>query len=265
MALELRVESNLVQLKALLAGTARQLPFALKVAINDTALEFQRVQTNRIMKIFTIRRSTFAKRAVKIKPFATKQSLEAKVSIDPPGGKARADIFAKFETTSIKRPRSGSRIAVPKDVRRTKTGIISKSKRPRSFQFQRVGKALRGKNRTFLIRLPGGRGGIFQRTGPRGRKRGGRAMASTISTRRQFDTRIRTLFRFTPQARIDDRLEFIDTGKKTVRVEFPKSFHVAFKKALATARRSSPKAKTISRQARRIIRADVSGVGRGGR
>jgi hypothetical protein len=263
MALRVTVESNLYQLKALMDGTARQLPFALKVAINDTAKDFQRVETRQIMKVFTIRRRTFAKRAVKIKPFATKQKLEAKVSIDPPGGQARADIFAKFETPSIKRPR-GSRIAVPKEVRRTKTGIISKAKRPRSFQFQRVGKALRGKQRTFLIKLPGGRGGIYQRTGPRGRKRGGRAMASTISTRKQFDTRIRTLYRFTPQAKIDDRLEFVDTGKKTVRAEFPKNFHQAFKKALATARRSDPKAKTISRQARRILRADVSGVGRGG-
>ncbi len=246
-------------------GTARQLPYALKVSINDTAKDFQRVETRQIMKVFTIRRRTFAQRAVKIKPFATKQRLEAKVSIDPPGGQARADIFAKFETPSTKRPRSGSRLAVPKEVRRTKTGIISRAKRPRSFQFQQVGKALRGKQRTFMIRLPGGRGGIYQRIGPRGRKRGGRAMASSISTRRQFDTRIRTLFRFTPQARIDDRLEFVDTGKKTVRAEFPKNFHQAFKKALATARRSDPKAKTIGRQARRIARADVSGVGRGGR
>lgn len=252
MALEVSVESNIGLVGALLKGTGRQLPFAMKVAINETAKDFQKSETNRIMRVFTIRRRTFAKRAVKIKPFATKQSLEATVSIDPPGGQARADIFAKFETPSIKRPRSGSRLAVPKDVRRTKTGIISRSKRPRSFQFQRVGKALRGKQRTFLIRLPGGRGGIFQRTGPRGRRRGGRAMASSISTRRQFDARIRTLFRFTPQARIDDRLEFVETGKKTVRAEFPKNFHQAFEKALATARRSSPKAKTISRQARRI-------------
>ena len=73
----------------LLKTAAKQVPFATSVAINQTAKDFQKVQLAHMESAFIIRRQTFARRAVKIKPFSTKRQLKATVSIDPPGGRAR--------------------------------------------------------------------------------------------------------------------------------------------------------------------------------
>ncbi len=226
MALKVTVESNFLQLKALLDGTARQIPFALKVAINDTAKDFQKVQTRQIMKVFTIRRATFAKRAVKIKPFATKQNLEAKVSIDPPGGQARADIFAKFETPSIKTPREGQHLAIPSDVPRYLRRTRSRPSPLKTLKLRRVGRTIRGERRTFVI--PGV--GVFQRTGRRLKRRIRRRV-------RAVGNKLRLLFKFARRARIDDRLQFVDTAKKVVKDTFPGHMHKSFEHAMATTRR----------------------------
>ena len=226
MALELRVESNLVQLKAFLTGMERQLPFVFKVAINDTALDVQKAITARIMKVFTIKGRFFASRAAKLKPFATKQSLSATVAIDPPGGKKRADIFAKFETPSIKTPRGGRHIAIPKDVPRYLRRTRSRPSPLKTLNLRRVGGTIRGERRTFVI--PGV--GVFQRIG-RQVKRGVRRAARSVANK------LRILFLFVRRAMIDDRLEFIDTAKKVVKDVFPKHIHNSFERAAATAHR----------------------------
>lgn len=63
-----------------------QLPFVEAMAINDSAKQAQKVQRAHQREAFEVRRKSFMDRAVKIKPFATKQKAEAKISVDPPGG-----------------------------------------------------------------------------------------------------------------------------------------------------------------------------------
>lgn len=215
MSFELGVSSNIDIVAATLDGTGRQLPFAMKNAINDTAKDVKKAQTARIQHVFTVRRRTFAIRAVKINPFARKDRLEAKLQIEPPGGEARADIFAKFEKGGTKRPR-GQHLAIPQGARRGKSGIVTRSNRPKAFGLKRQGRTVRGRKRTFVIPNVG----IFQRVG-RGRGR------STV----------RPLYSFHRQAPIDRRLRFVATAKKIVPRVFPGHFKTEFARALRTARR----------------------------
>lgn len=200
-----------------------QLPFATSLAVNWTALDFQREQRERMHDVFTIRRKRFAERSVKIKPFATKEEPQARVSIDSPGG--RSDIFAKFETDTSKGPFRGNSIAVPTEhVKRTQAGVIRKNWRPRQLLegatqhgagrvFRSKGNVFRGK-RAFLIRKPGGRGTIFMREGGE----------------------IKPLYQLVPRVRIDPDLEFVGTAEKTVDKRWQANFTRAFDRAIGIGR-----------------------------
>lgn len=202
-----------------------QIPFATSVAINRTAIAFQRDQRNRMEDIFTIRRKRFMERSVKIKPFARKHSLEARIAIDSPGG--RSDIFAKFENQDFKGPFRGRSVAVPTEhVARTPTGVIRKGWRPSELLdgaaqhgegrvLKRRGDVYQGKKRTFLIRRPGGRGTIFQR------QRGGDVVP---------------LYQLVPRVSLPPDLEFVETATKTVNREWDEQFARAFDSAIKTAR-----------------------------
>lgn len=200
-----------------------QLPFATSVAINRTAKDFQEAQREHIHDVFTVRRKRWVDRSVKIKPFATKRRLMAKVGIHPPGGDERADILTKFESGGIKRPQGGRSLAVPDEVKRTKTGFIGKRQRPKAFDFELWGRGpeatvYRGRRRAFMIRYPDGEGFIFRRTG------------------RGAGSRMRLLYTFTPQARIDPLLEFFETAEEIIQSRFDENFADAFAHAMDTAR-----------------------------
>lgn len=205
---------------------ADQLPFATMRAINETAKQFQEEQRRGMQQRFTVRRPQFVLRAVKISPFATKQRLEARIAIDPPGGQARADILTKFEEGGTKTPRTGARIAIPDQARRTKAGVVSRTQRPSAFDFQphgtfvfsRSARVMVGKRRTVLIRQPGGRGVILQRVG-RGRA-----------------SELRALYVFRPHVPIDQLLEFEETAFRVVRERWSENFEAAFARAIATAK-----------------------------
>ncbi len=203
----------------------KQIPFATAKALNETALNVQKAERAQLEQGFKLRRRDWAFRNIKINrgDFATKSRLRAIVRIESPGGGARSDILGKFEDGGIKRPRMGSRIAIPGEVQRTKTGIVSKGLRPSALNFRPVGgnsrsNVMKGDKRTFLIRKPGGRGVILQRTG-RGKRAG-----------------VRVLFFFRPSVRIDRRLRFHDTAVKTVQDTFNRNFGRAFAEAIRTAR-----------------------------
>ena len=191
----------------LLKTAAKQVPFATSVAINETAKDFQRVQVAHIEEAFTIRRQTFARRAVKIKPFATKRQLTATVSIDPPGG--RAEIFAKFERGGTKRPR-GQHIAVPVGISTAR--VIPKGKWPRR---------LLERPNMFALRQRRGKlpPGIYRRLGAR---RAGK--------------RVKLMYVLKRSVPIDARLDFLETGRRVVRQRFGRNFQRAYAKALRTAR-----------------------------
>lgn len=241
----------------------RQFPYALSLAINDTAEQFQEVERRHLLDVFQARRPKWVRDNVKIRrgDFAhPKRGLRAIVRMEAPGKSAdRTDVLAKFEDGGTKTPRDGSRLAVPAEAKRTPRGIIGKRGRPKSFDFTPMGGKTRsarhvyqGNRRTWMLRNPDGTGGIYQRTGKRATKkrRGeGRRLASDIHSRKSRDLNLRTLFRFTPDASIDRRLDFEETARRVVRARFSDNFEKALEKAL--------KGGADRKTARRMARADT--------
>lgn len=216
------VETNAPQVAGIMGRLFRdQMPFVLKSAINSTTLDAQKRQRAHQRRVFQVRNPRFVDRAVKIKPFASKSRPTATIRIDPPGGTTRGDILTKFETEREKLPRRGKRLAVPVDVRRTKTGAISGARKGaiRSLELQPTSKNVAiGKKRTFAIRKPGGRGGVYQRVG-RGKR-----------------SRVRTLFLFAPRVQIRPELNFVANVTRTVHERFEGHYFTAFDRAVRTAR-----------------------------
>ena len=185
-----------------------QMPFATSQAINATAKAFQAEMRGRLRDIFTIRRDFFADRSIKIKPFATKDSLSATVSIDSPAG--RSDIFGKFEDETEKLALGGS-VAVPTEhVPRTGSGIIRKDWRPRRV----LDRNFRDGFRAFITERAGGKRAIFFDEGDR----------------------IVPLYWLVPSVDIEPELEFVDTATKTVNRVWEREFVSAFDRATRTAR-----------------------------
>lgn len=218
--MKITVDTNALQVSRFMREVGRsQLPFATSLGINSTARDFQAAQRAHMAEAFTIRRP-FLLQAVKIKPFSTKQSLEAVVRIDPPGGAARADIITRHEEDAERSPQSGGTLAVPSEARPSPTALVPKQLLPKRLGLRGQGSVLRGKQRTFLARGPDGRGGIFQRTGPgsHGTFRG-----------------TRKLFALTGPTPLDQRLNFFETAETVIPKVWPDNFANAWNRALETA------------------------------
>ncbi len=211
--LHLDIDFDARETNRFLGSLARQVPFALKVAINETLKDMQKAQRAHQRRVFTVRRPSFVDQSVKIKPFASKQTLTGTMSIDPPGGHKRADILTKFERGGIKRPRR-RHLVLPVKARRTRAGIVSTRNRPKALKLRRRGRSVRGERRTFVVRDVG----IFQRVN-RGRR-----------------SRVRLLFAFLRQVPIDRRLDFVANAERTVARRFDRHFDRAFDRAVRTAR-----------------------------
>lgn len=233
---EITVDTNAAEVSDFMRSLfADQVPFAVATAINRTARDFQDAQRDLMRDRFTIRRP-WVLQGVKINrgDFATKTKLEARVHIDP----AR-DFLVKFEEGDTKRPR-GSRIAVPQEARRTKTGVVSRTQRPRALKFVKWGEGakavvFRGEKRTWMVQRKGGGGEIYQRIGRRraGKTRTGRQMRRDAGSRLSTTRR---LFIFTPEADTPDTLNFEETARRTVQDRFDANFSDAFDRAVRTAR-----------------------------
>ena len=188
-----------------LGSLHKQLPFAASQAINATSKDVQKAIINRIHNVFNVRRPLFVQRSVKIR-FAKKHDLEAQIAIADLGGKPTADILSKFETGDDKLPTRSRVLAVPAgDIRRTARGIITKQ--------QQLGNL----KRSFYLKTKAGHEYIFQRTGkPR--------------------KAIRMRYILKPRVQIDDRLRFVQTGKRVVDRVMAGHMNTAIKRAIATAR-----------------------------
>lgn len=206
-----------------------QLPFTTSVAINRTALRFQDHQREHMREEFTVRSKRFMDRSVKIKPFSSKRSLAAKISIDSPGGR---EVFEKFETGGTKKPR-GQSLTVPREELRVRSGRVRARERLRRLDLKRVGAApgglrtkgtgiYKGRRRTFMIRQSGGRGLVFRRVGP--------GETGTFQG-------TKLLWVLTPEGEIQPSLEFAKNARHIVDKVFDEEFAKAFDQALRTAQR----------------------------
>jgi hypothetical protein len=267
--MRISITAMAAEVKSVLRGFESQVPFAAARAINQTALDAQDAQRKHQHVVFTFRRpasQNFGDKAVKLKPFATKARLEAVIAMDGPAGASKDDLFTKFERGGKKRSRKpGGRLAIPniREARTSRSDNSRRNKRPKDFNFTEVVprgggfkghvarqanrngrvRVFRGKGRTFMIQNPDGTGGIFLRMGRRSggkRKKGGRArLASNLSTRKVFDTNIQTLYRFTKEAPIDNRLQFETTITGSVRAVFKRHFEVQLGEAIKTSKERS--------------------------
>jgi len=197
---------------------ADQLPFATSKAINDSAKGGQVVQRAHQRAIFEVRRPDFVDKAVKISKFANKKQdvPEARMRVEPPGGRKRADVIDKFETDRTKRARFSKSLAVPtRHVPRTAGGIIRKGWRPKDVvgkEFRLRGLAFRG----VVVRGPDGRGTIFAA------EEGGRQIAA--------------LYQLVPEVSIEPELHFVDNIRRHVLDNWDANFNRAFTAAMQTAR-----------------------------
>jgi hypothetical protein len=217
---------------------ADQIPFVTAMAINDAAKAAQVAQRAHQERVFTVRRKQFVERAVKIKPFATKQSPEAKIQIDPPGGAKRRSVLVRHESDRQRIPFSAGMLAVPTDnVPRTAGGVIPKQWRPRQLlangidhgrsgmvtrggitRFRRKssgGRVIRGRRAAFLLRNEmTGRGTIFERDGDE----------------------LVPLYHLVPSVPLDQRLDFAENVTRVVNETYAAAFTKRFDRAIRTAR-----------------------------
>jgi len=206
-----------------------QLPFALSSAINKSATGGQAVQREHQREIFDVRRPMFVDRAVKISKFARKADdvPEARMRIEPPGGRKRADVIDKFETESLKRPRFSDALWVPTD-NVTVDGIVMKGWRPRQLKFQKWGhgpkaRVLRGRRKTFMIR--------YNRAAPEGLSRNG-MLSGLIFERDGPDLTL--LYTRHATVPIKPELHFQDNIRRHVLDNWDANFLAAFDRAART-------------------------------
>jgi hypothetical protein len=194
----------------------RQVPFALSNTLNNVLIDGQKEAVRGIRARFQIRRDSFLQRAVKMQKFANRRDLTAQLAVTGPN----ADVFTQHEDGGTKTPRLARALAIPREVKRTKSQVIGKAQRPRALELKQVGSSgvSKGKRGTFAIRDAQGVGGIFQRTGKGAR------------------SKVRLLYAYRRTAQLRPTLEFVDTVTETIAQRFDRQFEIAFTNAVRTAR-----------------------------
>jgi len=145
--MRIRVISDIDRfIKNIDTAAQRHVPFAIARALTMTAADAQGDVREDLPKKFTLR-NNWVSSGIRITP-ATKATPMAIVgSLEP--------FMKRQEEGGTKKARDHSRVAVPKDARRNKRGIIPKGQRPG---------ALRGKPKIFLVKTSMG-AGILRRVG----------------------------------------------------------------------------------------------------
>lgn len=249
----LTIRVNTTEATKAIVGIARkQIPFALKNAITTTGLSVQAAQRKHDTEVFTVRQAKWLYMTVKVTKFPTKSNPSMTIAIEPPGatGKARADILGKFETdTSKVSSKEGGHVAIPIRARRNKRDIIIGSSRPKAFNFKRIGKAIRGDKRTFIVTTKKGDQLILQRAEnkTKGRKVQGPALPQGFRMRdargryihiagERRTTSAWALYYLAKRTRLTPNLHFEQNANQVVPKVFPPAFEQAFADAMKTAR-----------------------------
>jgi hypothetical protein len=218
--MQIRIRANAGPVARALQKNEKQAKYALAKAINATALGAQAEVRANMRHVFTLRRAAFFDRAIKIKPFATRERPSADLQIDPQ--LKRRDIIIQHEEGRVKRATSGKGVAIPVEAARGRTGVVYNRNRPSQLGLK-PGKGgnrnvMRGDRRTVLIRSSSGRGALYQRVG------------------RKKSSRLKMLYKWAEQGKIAPRLGFKRTTERAVKAKFAGHFKREFAAALATAR-----------------------------
>ena len=126
---------------------ARQQPFAMSKAINDTAFDVRRASITEYGRSFQIRNKAFIRSALRVKK-STKRNLQAHV-----WDRFNKDWLARQVTGGVKKARS-KQLLIPIQAKQTGRG----TKNPRSYK------------NTFVDKSKSGKPGLYQRWGRGGKK-----------------------------------------------------------------------------------------------
>lgn len=212
MSVTIRIDTSKVA-QNLDALAAKQIPFALSLAINRLGEQGQQAERQRFAQVFTERRKDFLERegVKRLGPAATKNNPSVTF-----GPSARADFLFKFEQGGQRPTRSGS-IMIPVDAKRNKKDIVNAANRPRALIANKTSKGAGG---VFLLTTQRGKlaPGLYQRTG-----RGGRGGVKLLFAREQ-------------KAIIPPSLHFVQTFSTIAKNQWATTFDAALKQAIATAK-----------------------------
>lgn len=182
--------------RAELQRIGRQAPFAMSLALNNTANEAQRAIKDSLSSRFTLRRKGFVENTIyrqKGVDFATKTHLQASIRVNP----AR-NFLAQHEEGGSKTPMSGTNVAIPLAAVQPDRGtVIPKRLRPSGLRMNGQVRKVVTPNGTFLVRNRPGKG------------------------RGQLDGwRTEFLYKLKRSVPIKPRLQFRDTATKAINDSF---------------------------------------------
>jgi hypothetical protein len=235
------IEVNPRELLGTMQVLESQLPYATMKALNEVATGFEGEEQAVVRSSMTIRRP-WVVQGIKMNrsDFATKQSLRAIVRIDP-----SRDFLEKFEPGGVRVPQGANRsLAVPVNVRRTKTQIIQKTQRPKAFNFHQGFSSTtsrwtiyKGDRGTFLLQRPDGSGIILQRTKKAHLGPSLYGNRNTVHGRGYgHDPSVVILWALRPTTPVPQLLHFYDHAQKSVLSLWKGSFEKWYLEALRTAR-----------------------------
>ncbi len=211
MRINVKFDSKVLKSRTL--RQAKRLAFNTAQALNETVKEIQVAERINLEKKFTLRRSTFMHRLIKIFHFASAKQGRAfaEIGID----KKKRVLLSQFERGGVKEPAKGATVAVP---------ITGQAARPRfaepvpqQFQFRQLrlrkakgkgGPRFRGKLGTFII--PGV--GVFQRVAQGAKQK------------------ISIIYAFVRRPKLDPVLRFGLVAAKTFAKVWPREFNKAFRR-----------------------------------
>lgn len=202
-----------------LAQAPEEVLRATRNSLNDTARAVQSDFRATLPQKFDVKRRTYIERSIYFgaEDKATKEKLEARLSVRGPGGKP--SVLNKFEADRKKLPRGGGRLAIPSHDIRTTGGHIRAGTALKNFLpiatlggsytqlKRRKGRLVAGKTLTTHNRLVGQRGSFIVPL-----KSGYEALARR---RRGSKRDIELLYVFQPQVEIPDNLAFLNDARRS--------------------------------------------------
>lgn len=205
--MQLHVRTDMSEVNKMFVGFEKQIPYVMSTTINNTLLDAQQVEQERMLQTFIVRRPNFIKNSVKMIQFAKKDTLTGVLGIADIGGKPTADILSKFEDGGQKTSKTGGKVAIPTEVVvSNKSGLVTKAKRPRQLK------------NSFKIHTKGGDDLIMQRKGKGKRET------------------IQVAYVLKQSVPIDSRLLFHRTAEQVINANMERHFANAYQRAIASSR-----------------------------
>lgn len=179
-------------------AVSNQVPFASALALTQTAKDIQQVErTEELPKRFTLR-NRWVQQGIVITP-ATKGRLIAAVG-------SRDHFMALQAMGGTKRPQRSKNVSIPKDVKRNKRDLITRSNRPRQ---------LLDRRRVFVNRIRGGTLAILQRL-----------------TRKRYPLKV--LYVLSPFAKVKPRWALDETAKRVTQSRWAANFVASMIRAMGS-------------------------------